>query len=234
MVVVAKYTLTKLEPLNCHACVFQQCVSHRGKCKAFHHLINYFFLAEENSCSSSDAVWMNREQNVQTPVMMHSPHLTSTVLKDPKKMRPEDSYTATYSMPSEQHPHQPVPPQQQPHHHHQTAIDYKYENLSGYLSLYLTLKWIFANVAAVYIMLNTEHCPTVPRLLGCWHRGNKLRLVSSKSGSACTMRRWGTTCSKQCEMALLFIEYIKLIWLMDESWGMNIQPTDSMWKSTIS
>uniref|UniRef100_A0A669CVN1 Cohesin subunit SA n=1 Tax=Oreochromis niloticus TaxID=8128 RepID=A0A669CVN1_ORENI len=42
-------------------------------------------------------------QNVQTPVMMHSPHLTSTVLRDPKKMRPEDK----------QHPHQPVPPQQQ-------------------------------------------------------------------------------------------------------------------------
>uniref|UniRef100_A0A671YRW1 Cohesin subunit SA n=1 Tax=Sparus aurata TaxID=8175 RepID=A0A671YRW1_SPAAU len=40
----------------------------------------------------TDAVWMNREQNVQTPVMMHSPHLTSTVLRDPKKMRPEDSY----------------------------------------------------------------------------------------------------------------------------------------------
>uniref|UniRef100_A0AAQ6AC56 Cohesin subunit SA n=1 Tax=Amphiprion ocellaris TaxID=80972 RepID=A0AAQ6AC56_AMPOC len=51
---------------------------------------------------SSDAVWMNREQNVQTPVMMHSPHLTSTVLRDPKKMRPEDSYT--FTMPAEQHP----------------------------------------------------------------------------------------------------------------------------------
>uniref|UniRef100_A0A8C2ZFB1 Cohesin subunit SA n=1 Tax=Cyclopterus lumpus TaxID=8103 RepID=A0A8C2ZFB1_CYCLU len=48
--------------------------------------------AEENSCSSSDAVWMNREQNMQTPVMMHSPHLTSTVLRDPKKMRQEDSF----------------------------------------------------------------------------------------------------------------------------------------------
>uniref|UniRef100_A0A8C2ZFI0 Cohesin subunit SA n=1 Tax=Cyclopterus lumpus TaxID=8103 RepID=A0A8C2ZFI0_CYCLU len=36
-------------------------------------------------------VWMNREQNMQTPVMMHSPHLTSTVLRDPKKMRQEDS-----------------------------------------------------------------------------------------------------------------------------------------------
>uniref|UniRef100_A0A7N6BYR5 Cohesin subunit SA n=1 Tax=Anabas testudineus TaxID=64144 RepID=A0A7N6BYR5_ANATE len=91
---------------------------------------NIFSLAEENSCSSSDAVWMNREQNVQTPVMMHSPHLTSTVLKDPKKMRAEDSYSGAYAMPTEQHPQQPVPPQQQPHHHHQAAMDYKYENLS--------------------------------------------------------------------------------------------------------
>uniref|UniRef100_A0A671YPY1 Cohesin subunit SA n=1 Tax=Sparus aurata TaxID=8175 RepID=A0A671YPY1_SPAAU len=79
---------------------------------------------EENSCSSTDAVWMNREQNVQTPVMMHSPHLTSTVLRDPKKMRPEDSYAAAYAMPTEQHPHQPVPPQQQQHHPHQDTIDY--------------------------------------------------------------------------------------------------------------
>lgn len=42
-------------------------------------------------------------------------------------MRPEDSYTAAYTMPTEQHPHQPVPPQQQAQHHHQAAIDYKYE-----------------------------------------------------------------------------------------------------------
>lgn len=110
----------------------------------------FFSVAEENSCSSSDAVWVNREQNVQTPVMMHSPHLTSTVLRDPKKMRPEDSYAAAYTMPTEQHPHQPVPSPQQTHHHHQAAIDYKYENLSTYLFLYLTLKLIFANVAAVY------------------------------------------------------------------------------------
>uniref|UniRef100_A0A3Q2WB44 Cohesin subunit SA n=2 Tax=Haplochromini TaxID=319058 RepID=A0A3Q2WB44_HAPBU len=55
----------------------------------------------EGDSSSSDAVWMNREQNVQTPVMMHSPHLTSTVLRDPKKMRPEDSFTATFTMPAE-------------------------------------------------------------------------------------------------------------------------------------
>uniref|UniRef100_A0A3Q4HRP3 Cohesin subunit SA n=1 Tax=Neolamprologus brichardi TaxID=32507 RepID=A0A3Q4HRP3_NEOBR len=47
----------------------------------------------------------------QQPIlMMHSPHLTSTVLRDPKKMRPEDSFTATFTMPAEQHPHQPVPP----------------------------------------------------------------------------------------------------------------------------
>uniref|UniRef100_A0A7N6B0M1 Cohesin subunit SA n=1 Tax=Anabas testudineus TaxID=64144 RepID=A0A7N6B0M1_ANATE len=80
-----------------------------SKYKAF----NIFSLAEENSCSSSDAVWMNREQNVQTPVMMHSPHLTSTVLKDPKKMRAEDSYSGAYAMPTEQHPQQPA------------AMDYK-------------------------------------------------------------------------------------------------------------
>ncbi|XP_058482762.1 cohesin subunit SA-2a isoform X1 [Solea solea] len=80
--------------------------------------------AEENSCSSSDGMWMNREQNVQTPVMMPSPHLTSTVLRDPKKMRPDDSYTTAYTMPTDQHPHQPVPPQQQSHQHHQAAIDY--------------------------------------------------------------------------------------------------------------
>uniref|UniRef100_A0AAQ4RBR0 Cohesin subunit SA n=1 Tax=Gasterosteus aculeatus aculeatus TaxID=481459 RepID=A0AAQ4RBR0_GASAC len=60
----------------------------------------------------SDAVWMNREPNAQTPLMMHSPHLTSTVLRDPKKMRPEDSYTAAFAMPTEQHPHQPAPLQQ--------------------------------------------------------------------------------------------------------------------------
>ncbi|KAM8897811.1 cohesin subunit SA-2-like isoform 4-T4 [Spinachia spinachia] len=80
--------------------------------------------AEENSCSSSDAVWMNREQNAQTPLMIHSPHLTSTVLRDPKKMRPEDGYAAAFTMPTEQHPHQPSPLQQPPHHPHEAAIDY--------------------------------------------------------------------------------------------------------------
>ncbi|XP_024921318.1 cohesin subunit SA-2 [Cynoglossus semilaevis] len=83
---------------------------------------------EENSCSSSDTVWMNREHSVQTPVMMHSPHLTSTVLREPKKMRPEDGYTTPYTMPTDQHPHRsPVPPQQQQQQqqlHHQATIDY--------------------------------------------------------------------------------------------------------------
>uniref|UniRef100_A0A8C7K457 Cohesin subunit SA n=1 Tax=Oncorhynchus kisutch TaxID=8019 RepID=A0A8C7K457_ONCKI len=48
-----------------------------------------------------DAVWINREQNVQTPVMMPSPHLSSTVLRDPKKMRPEESYMGVYSITSD-------------------------------------------------------------------------------------------------------------------------------------
>uniref|UniRef100_A0A4W5P6A5 STAG2 cohesin complex component n=1 Tax=Hucho hucho TaxID=62062 RepID=A0A4W5P6A5_9TELE len=58
--------------------------------------------------------------NVQTPVMMPSPHLTSTVLRDPKKMRPEESYMGVYAMTSEQQ-HQQLPPQQ---HQHQTPMDY--------------------------------------------------------------------------------------------------------------
>uniref|UniRef100_A0A672JPT5 Cohesin subunit SA n=1 Tax=Salarias fasciatus TaxID=181472 RepID=A0A672JPT5_SALFA len=65
--------------------------------------------AEENSCSSSDAAWLNREQSAQTPMMMHSPHLTSTVLRDPKKMRPEDGYAAAqFTMPVEQQHHTQV------------------------------------------------------------------------------------------------------------------------------
>uniref|UniRef100_A0A8C7GWC0 Cohesin subunit SA n=1 Tax=Oncorhynchus kisutch TaxID=8019 RepID=A0A8C7GWC0_ONCKI len=78
-------------------------------------------LPEGEGCST-DAVWMNQEQNVQTPVMMPSPHLTSTVLRDPKKMRPDESYMGVYAMTSEQQ-HQQLPPQQ---HHHQTPMDYKY------------------------------------------------------------------------------------------------------------
>lgn len=85
-------------------------------------------VAEESSSSSSE-VWLNREQSMQTPVMMPSPHLTSTVMREPKRLRPEDSYMGVYTMPPEQqqqqhpqhhtHPHTPQP------HHHQTPMDYK-------------------------------------------------------------------------------------------------------------
>uniref|UniRef100_A0AAR2LA16 Cohesin subunit SA n=1 Tax=Pygocentrus nattereri TaxID=42514 RepID=A0AAR2LA16_PYGNA len=57
--------------------------------------------------SSSSEVWLNRDQSMQTPVMMPSPHLTSTVMRDTKRLRPEDSYMGT-----------PQP------HHHQTPLDY--------------------------------------------------------------------------------------------------------------
>ncbi|TWW74884.1 Cohesin subunit SA-2 SCC3 -like protein 2 [Takifugu flavidus] len=80
---------------------------------------------EENSCSSSDSPWLNRDQNLQTPVMMQSPHPNSNAVRDSKKMRPEDGYMMAYTMPAVQHPHQAVPLQQQQHHqHHQAAVDY--------------------------------------------------------------------------------------------------------------
>uniref|UniRef100_A0A8B9KJ28 Stromal antigen 2b n=1 Tax=Astyanax mexicanus TaxID=7994 RepID=A0A8B9KJ28_ASTMX len=80
---------------------------------------------------SSD-MWLNREQSMQTPVMMPSPHLTSTVMRDPKRLRPEDSYMGVYTMPPEQQqqPQPPPPPQHHTHpqtpqpHHHQTPMDY--------------------------------------------------------------------------------------------------------------
>uniref|UniRef100_A0A8C7YJV4 Cohesin subunit SA n=1 Tax=Oryzias sinensis TaxID=183150 RepID=A0A8C7YJV4_9TELE len=84
----------------------------------------------------SDAVWMNREQSVSTPLMMHSPHLTSTVLRDPKKMRQEQSCTTAFIMPTEQH-------QQQPLHQQQAAIDYKYKKNSFVL---LLMRYLNAHV----------------------------------------------------------------------------------------
>ncbi|XP_053474299.1 cohesin subunit SA-2a isoform X2 [Ictalurus furcatus] len=79
---------------------------------------------EESSCSSTDAsVWMAREQQPQTPmmmspppVMMSSPHMTSTVLRDAKKLCPEEGYVGVYTM-SNQSQHSTL---QQPH----TPIDY--------------------------------------------------------------------------------------------------------------
>lgn len=85
-----------------------------------------FCVVEENSCSSSDSPWLNPDQNLQTPVMMQSPHPNSNAVRDSKKMRPEDGYMMVYTMPTVQHPHQAVPLQQH-HQHHQAAVDYKYK-----------------------------------------------------------------------------------------------------------
>ncbi|MGH0188178.1 UNVERIFIED_CONTAM: hypothetical protein FKN15_028284 [Acipenser sinensis] len=41
-------------------------------------------VAEAEESSSSDGMWMNREQTLQSPVMMQTPHLTSTVMREPK------------------------------------------------------------------------------------------------------------------------------------------------------
>uniref|UniRef100_A0A4W5L5L0 STAG2 cohesin complex component n=1 Tax=Hucho hucho TaxID=62062 RepID=A0A4W5L5L0_9TELE len=84
--------------------------------------------AEESSSSSTDMSWQH--QSMQTPVMMPSPHLTSTMMRGPGDMRGEakrgrdDSYMGVYALPSDS--------QQQPHPHtlpqtpqlHQTPIDY--------------------------------------------------------------------------------------------------------------
>uniref|UniRef100_A0AAQ6IKL1 Cohesin subunit SA n=1 Tax=Anabas testudineus TaxID=64144 RepID=A0AAQ6IKL1_ANATE len=55
-------------------------------------------LPEEESSSSSE-VW---QQSMQTPVMMPSPHLTSTAMRDPKRGR-DDSYMGVYPLPHDQH-----------------------------------------------------------------------------------------------------------------------------------
>ncbi|XP_062856992.1 cohesin subunit SA-2 [Trichomycterus rosablanca] len=73
--------------------------------------------------------WLNREQSVQTPVMMPSPHLTSTLMREPKRTRAEEAYMSVYTHPSEQHPqHLPHPHTPQPHHQHlhpqHAALDY--------------------------------------------------------------------------------------------------------------
>uniref|UniRef100_A0A096LSD3 Cohesin subunit SA n=1 Tax=Poecilia formosa TaxID=48698 RepID=A0A096LSD3_POEFO len=60
-------------------------------------------LPEEES--SSGDVW---QQSIQTPVMLPSPHLTSTAMRDPKRGR-DDSYMGVYAL---------------PHEHHQTPMDY--------------------------------------------------------------------------------------------------------------
>uniref|UniRef100_A0A6Q2WUH3 Cohesin subunit SA n=1 Tax=Esox lucius TaxID=8010 RepID=A0A6Q2WUH3_ESOLU len=65
------------------------------------------------SSSSADVSW--QQQTMQTPVMMPSPHLTSTMLRGPGDVRGEpkrardDSYMGVYALPPD--------PQQQPHPH---------------------------------------------------------------------------------------------------------------------
>ncbi|KAL0193712.1 hypothetical protein M9458_012008, partial [Cirrhinus mrigala] len=63
---------------------------------------------EESSCSSSDV-----SVGPHTPVTMSSPHIVSTVLRDAKKLRPEQGYMGVYSMSNETQ-HTPL---QQPHQH---------------------------------------------------------------------------------------------------------------------
>ncbi|XP_064422599.1 cohesin subunit SA-2 isoform X1 [Latimeria chalumnae] len=60
-------------------------------------------LPEVEESSSSDGMWMSREQTMQTPVMMQTPQLTSTVMRDHKRLRPEESYLGVYPMQPEQH-----------------------------------------------------------------------------------------------------------------------------------
>uniref|UniRef100_A0A8C3HMZ1 Cohesin subunit SA n=1 Tax=Chrysemys picta bellii TaxID=8478 RepID=A0A8C3HMZ1_CHRPI len=50
--------------------------------------------------SSSDSMWLNREQTMHTPVMMQTPQLTSTIMREPKRLRPEESYMGVYPMQS--------------------------------------------------------------------------------------------------------------------------------------
>lgn len=72
------------------------------------HCCKFSFSAEESS--SSDSMWLSREQTLHTPVMMQTPQLTSTIMREPKRLRPEDSFMSVYPMQTE---------------HHQTPLDYK-------------------------------------------------------------------------------------------------------------
>uniref|UniRef100_A0A671YYN7 Cohesin subunit SA n=1 Tax=Sparus aurata TaxID=8175 RepID=A0A671YYN7_SPAAU len=64
--------------------------------------------------------------SMQTPVMLPSPHLTSTAMRDPKRGR-DDSFMGVYPLPhDQQQPHQHPQHHQQTPQHHQTPMDYKY------------------------------------------------------------------------------------------------------------
>uniref|UniRef100_A0A8D0H4L6 Cohesin subunit SA n=1 Tax=Sphenodon punctatus TaxID=8508 RepID=A0A8D0H4L6_SPHPU len=60
-------------------------------------------IPEAEESSSSDSMWMNREQTMHTPVMMQTPQLTSTIMREPKRLRPEESYMGVYPMQPEHH-----------------------------------------------------------------------------------------------------------------------------------
>uniref|UniRef100_A0A8C3Y9J1 Cohesin subunit SA n=1 Tax=Catharus ustulatus TaxID=91951 RepID=A0A8C3Y9J1_CATUS len=62
---------------------------------------HYTVLTEESS--SSDSMWLNREQSMHTPVMMQTPQLTSTIMREPKRLRPDENYMGVYPMQPEHH-----------------------------------------------------------------------------------------------------------------------------------
>ncbi|XP_044161235.1 cohesin subunit SA-2 isoform X3 [Bufo gargarizans] len=64
-------------------------------------------IPEAEESSSSDSMWLSREQTMNTPVMMQTPQLTSTIMREPKRLRPEESYMPVYPMQPEHH-HPPI------------------------------------------------------------------------------------------------------------------------------
>ncbi|XP_067853229.1 cohesin subunit SA-2 isoform X2 [Heptranchias perlo] len=55
---------------------------------------------------SNDGSWISREHSLQSPLMMQTPQLTSTVMREPKRLRPEEeSYLGVYQMPQHHQPH---------------------------------------------------------------------------------------------------------------------------------
>ncbi|XP_038630916.1 cohesin subunit SA-2 isoform X2 [Scyliorhinus canicula] len=52
---------------------------------------------------SNDGSWISREHSLQSPLMMQTPQLTSTVMREAKRLRPEEeSYMGVYQMPQHQ------------------------------------------------------------------------------------------------------------------------------------
>lgn len=115
--------------------------------------------------SSSSEVW---QQSMQTPVMMPSPHLTSTAMRDPKRGR-DDSYMGVYPLPhDQQQPHQHPQHHQQTPQHHQTPMDYKYACLS--VAFQRCNDAVSAQICTIH-----RHTPTHTRVMGqcMWEIFNK-------------------------------------------------------------